>query len=553
VKIEVIQHNPTVGDFEGNLNRILSLDKTNADIIVIPELAIAGYYPKDLLNSSDFILGVVSYQEKLVRSLSNDKVLIFGGIRVNGGYVENGAYVCFRSNCYFVPKLTLPNYGPFDEKRHFSLLDTYNGVFRIGDFSFAVGICEDMWSIPSEIFHKTAVSLYVFINASPFELGKFTRRLEFARIWSSKGSYVVYANLVGGNDGIIFDGASFVIDPNGEIIMLLKPFEEDSGIVSPVFPLIKNKTNDAGNVISPISIDYTLSSDMLFDSKVEEYPSYPENIYKAVVLGIRDYVQKSGFRKVIIPVSGGIDSAVGLVLAVEAIGNDNIVAVTMPSHITSSETLNDAIRLAKNLGVEIIKIPISEMYTVMRNMILSSTNMRDKFDIADENIQARIRGVIAMYLANKINALVLSMGNKSEIAMGYNTLYGDTVGAYAPLGDLYKTDVYALARYINREKEIIPWTIVNRKPSAELRENQHDEDTLPPYPKLDRFLIDYIERKLPLKVLYQLYGRSFVDEVVSRIEKMEYKRQQLPPSPKIRSNSFYTDRRYPIVKRNWWY
>lgn len=553
MKIEIIQHNPTVGDFEDNLNKIIALDKTDADIIVVPELAIAGYYPKDLLNSSDFILGVVNYQNKLVQALSDNKVLIFGGIRINGGYVENGAYVCFRSKCYFVPKLTLPNYGPFDEKRHFSLLNTYNGVFRIGNFSFAVGICEDMWSMPREIFHKTAVSLYIFINASPFELGKFAKRLEFARIWASKGSYVVYANLVGGNDGIIFDGASFVIDPNGEVIMLLKPFEEDSDIFSPIFPFIKYRTNDDREVLVPIDIEYSLSSDMIFDSKVEEYPSYPENIYRAVILGIKDYVRKSGFKKIIVPVSGGIDSAVGLVLAVEALGNDNVVAVTMPSHITSSETLNDAIKLANNLGVEIFKVPISEIYNVMRNNILSSTNMKDKFDIADENIQARIRGVIAMYLSNKINALVLSMGNKSEISMGYNTLYGDTVGAYAPLGDLYKTDVYALARYINREKEIIPWTIVNRKPSAELRENQYDEDTLPPYSKLDRFLIDYIERKLPLEALYQLYDRSFVDAIVSRIEKMEYKRQQLPPSPKIRSSSFYTDRRYPIVKRNWWY
>ncbi len=552
MKVEVIQHNPVMGDFQGNIDKILRLHQSDADIIVLPELAVSGYYPGDLLTNPDFVYKLIHYQNELVKSLKGDGILIFGGIKCEGGHVQNGAYVCIDEDCHFVPKLSLPTYGPFDEKRHFTVIEPYYGVFKVDDMTFAVGVCEDMWTMPEEIFNRTAVSMYIFVNASPFETGKFSRRLDFARVWASKGSYVVYANLVGGQDGIIFDGASFVLDPSGNVQMLLKAFEEDSEVFSPYLPVVKVKPYDGLSYIPPIEIDIDVSNDFVADAKIEEYPSYPEDMYKAIVLGIRDYVKKSGFQKVIVSVSGGIDSAVGLVLAADAVGKDNVIALTMPSHITSSETLNDAHKLAKNLGVKIYEIPIKDIYTVMRDVILSSTDVSDNFDVADENLQSRIRGMITMYLSNKLGALALSMGNKSEIAVGYNTLYGDTAGAYSPLGDAYKTDVYALAEYINREKEIIPRSIIERKPSAELREGQYDEESLPPYTRLDEFLKDYIDRRMPITYLIDTYGRDFTLELVKKIERVEYKRKQLPPAPKLQKMSFYTDRRYPIMKKSWW-
>ncbi len=552
MKIEVIQHNPIVGDFKGNIERIMALHKHEADIVVLPEMAVSGYYPADLLTNPDFVYNLIRYQEDLVKRFKNEGILIFGGIKCEGGHVQNGAYVCLRGDCIFVPKLSLPTYGPFDEKRHFTVMEHYRGVFKIGDFTFAVAVCEDMWKMPEEIFNQTAVSMYIFVNASPYQKGKFTRRLDFARVWASKGSYVLYVNLVGGQDGLVFDGASFAIDPQGNVNMLLGAFEEDSEVFSPYLPVVKGVPYDGIRYLPPIPLEFETSDEDIHDSKVEEYPSYPEDIYKAVITGIRDYVKKSGFKRVVVPVSGGIDSAVGLVLATEALGEDNVIALTMPSHITSSETLRDAHRLAENLGVKIYEVPIADVFHLLRNVIVDHTDVSGEFDVADENLQARIRGLIAMYMANKLSALVLSMGNKSEVAVGYNTLYGDTVGAYAPLADVYKTDVYALASYINREKEIIPTSIIERTPTAELREGQYDQQTLPPYSKLDEFLEDYIERRMSFQYLRDTYGEELTENLIRKIENVEYKRKQLPPSPRVSGMSFYTDRRYPIVKRRWW-
>ncbi len=553
MKIEIIQHNPVMGDFQGNIERIKALHRQEADIIVLPEMAVSGYYPGDLLTNVDFVSNLLYYQELLIKSFQAEGVLVFGGIKYEGGYLQNGAYVCYKEHCYFVPKLSLPTYGPFDEKRHFTVMEEYRGVFRIGQISFAVGVCEDMWTMPPEMFNHTAVSMYIFVNASPFESGKFSRRLDFARIWASKGSYVIYTNLVGGQDGIVFDGASFVVDPLGNTRLLLSSFKEDTEIFSPYLPIVKARPYEGKSYIEPIVLDKELSEDFIADSKINEYPSYPEDIFHAIVLGIKDYVKKSGFSKVVVPISGGIDSAVGLVLATRAVGFQNVVAITMPSHITSQETLSDARKLAKKLGVKLYEIPIADVYHSLRNIILDVVPEFSEFDVADENLQSRIRGVITMYFANKLGALALSMGNKSEIAVGYNTLYGDTVGAYAPLADVYKTDVYALAHYINKDEEIIPHTIISRKPTAELREGQYDQQSLPPYSKLDEFLKDYIDRRMPLSYLKDVYGKDLTMELISKIERMEYKRKQMAPSPKLQRMSFYSDRRYPIMKKSWWY
>jgi len=527
-KIAIAQINPLVGDLEGNTGKIINYiqkaKEQGADVVVFPELAITGYPPKDLLLKHSF---VKKNKEKLGEIVKNstDIVAIIGFVNEEKGALYNAAAIVSDGDLIGVQyKICLPNYDVFDEKRYFQPGDESH-IFELGTMKLGVNICEDIWMDegPTERQVKKGAEIIVNISASPFHAGKLRVKEDLLERKAMENNIpVVYTNIVGGQDDLVFDGRSCIFNKKGERIAQCKAFEEDLMVCD-------------------------LSST---DKMVEELDPIGE-IYHALALGIKDYVRKNGFKKVIIGLSGGIDSALTAALAVEAVGAQSVVGVSMPSKISSKGSREDAKKLAENFGIELKIIPISKGVAVY-NAMLSDEFKATKPDVTEENIQARIRGNILMSLSNKFGYLVLTTGNKSELAVGYTTLYGDMAGGLAAISDVPKTTVYKLATYINtiKRRDVMPQTIIEKEPSAELREGQKDSDTLPPYAVLDQILLAYIdENKSKEEIIGQGLDERVVSEIIWMVDHNEYKRQQAPLGIKITPKAFGFGRRMPITNK----
>ena len=523
--IAIAQINPTVGDLNGNAEKIADYirkaKKKNARLVVFPELAVTGYPPKDLLLKPSFIRKNKEKLEEIVRA-AKDIAAVVGFVDSDGNKIYNSAALINNGTLVGVQHKThLPNYDVFDEKRYFQPAAECR-LFELESSKIGINICEDIWvdDGPTSVQAKKGAQLIINISASPFYAGKIKVRKEMlARRARENKVPIVYTNLVGGQDDLVFDGGSCVFDKNGELIVQCRRFEEDLIVSDSV-------------VTAP-----------------EEDPL--EEIYRALILGIGDYARKNGFRKAVIGLSGGIDSALTAALAAKALGAENVTGVLMPSRITSKASIEDAKKVAENLGIELKIIPIADAVDAYAKM-LSKEFKGTKQDVTEENIQARIRGNILMALSNKFGHLVLTTGNKSELAVGYVTLYGDMAGGLAAISDVPKTTVYKLVNHINaiEKKELIPKSIIAKEPSAELREGQKDSNDLPPYDALDAILHAYIEEDKSKEEIIALgYDEKTVTEIIWKIDHNEYKRQQAALGIKITPRAFGFGRRMPITNK----
>lgn len=558
-RIALCQINPTVGDFDGNLKKIhamLDAARTHdPTIVVFPECAVCGYPPEDLVHKQGFLRKSKEAIETLARA-TRDEVVIVGCIRSDEkGTIYNAAAVLHKGNvCAMYDKHALPNYGVFDEQRYF-VPGTQGLVCDINGTRIGVAICEDVWveNILWDAYAASNVDCIIAISASPYHAGKWNTRREIVQRYIQRvHTSVCYCNIVGGQDELVFDGASFAMSATGEVIARGKQFEEDVVIVDVPCIHHEKKTNDCRNMIHHVLVHShapSLSSENTAANIVTPLYEPVEEVYRALVLGTRDYVQKNGFRTVVIGLSGGIDSALVACIACDALGKEHVVGVTMPSRYSSEGTKNDAVQLAQNLGIPVHTIPIENIFTAYA-AALAPLFSDTRVDLTEENIQARIRGTLLMALSNKFNWLVLTTGNKSEIAVGYCTLYGDMAGGFAVIKDVPKLLVYKLAAFRNTlgTMPVIPETTITRAPSAELRDNQKDEDSLPAYPVLDAILEQYVEHDMPVESITH-GAKNIVHDVVRLVDLSEYKRRQAAPGIKITPKAFGKDRRLPITNK----
>jgi NAD+ synthase (glutamine-hydrolysing) len=562
LRIAQAQINTTVGDLDGNRAKIVSsiqqAKQHKADIVTFPELAVSGYPPEDLILKNHFLRDCKDTVYDIAREVSGITALVgFPAGERNAAYnaaalIADGRVI----SVYY--KMELPNYGVFDEKRYFTP-GTAPLVFLMGTTPILITICEDIWVEGNALEkygkeHGVAVSLN--ISGSPYHAGKLSIQQDIAaRFARGTNSYLCYNNLVGGQDELVFNGTSLVVDPAGKLVARAALFEEDLLVTDIEVDASRELNGRAGawHERGEISVvrGYSGPSREKTAPAVASLPDRVEEIYRALVLGTRDYVGKNGFKKVVMGLSGGIDSSLVAAVAVDALGVENVIGVTMPSVYTSSETFSDAGRLAENLGVRLITVPIKEIFSTYIDQ-LSGVFGDSAEGIWAENLQARIRGNILMALSNKYGWLVLTTGNKSETAVGYSTLYGDTAGGFAIIKDVPKTVVYELSAYVNEiaGKEIIPTSVIVRPPTAELRPNQKDEDSLPPYAVLDPILAHYVEEDMsPDEIIALGFDRNQVCDTVRRVYTNEYKRRQSPPGIKITHKAFGRDRRLPITNR----
>ncbi len=532
LRFALAQLNYMVGDIEGNVGKIISAaqrarDELGADAVVFTELAISGYPPDDLLLRQDFIQACQRGLERVRYHIAGIEMIV-GFPEYYESKVYNSAAVLSDGQIKLIyRKHHLPNYGVFDEKRYFHPGDA-PGLFLLKGVPVGVSVCEDIWH-PGPVEHsvRAGARLMVNINASPFHIDKISEReaAVHARI-AVTGVPVLYVNQVCGHDELVFDGASFVMNPRGEVIRRLPEFDE--ALETADFDWNGEQVNPLPGMVNAVD---------------EESAS----IAKAVVLAIRDYTRKNRFQGVVLGLSGGIDSSVVLTLAAEALGPEHVEAVMMPSRFTSQVSLDDARALADNLGVNYRVIPIEPAFQAYLQMLEQEFASRP-WDVTEENIQARCRGIILMAISNKFGRLVLSTGNKSEMSVGYATLYGDMAGGFAPIKDVLKGKVYALAEYLNRNREVIPRRVLTRPPSAELAPDQKDEDSLPPYSVLDIILQMYVEQDLSIdEIIAAGFDEATVVRVVTMVDRNEYKRRQAPPGVRITARAFGRDRRYPIT------
>ena len=570
IRLALSQINVTVGDLAGNRDKILDhvhrARDLGAHVVVFPELAIPGYPPEDLLFKPRFIQSNLDVLNELVRA-TQGIAAVFGFVDRHDDIYNAAAIACDGRLIDVYHKTYLPNYGVFDEDRYFQSGKTA-GVYRLNGITFGVTICEDIW-YPGGPARQQALAgdaeVLINISSSPFHDGKELLREQMIATRATDNSAVLaFCNLVGGQDELIFDGGSLIVDQEGRVIARSPRFEEDLLVTDvDVEAVFRNRLHDSRrrkekrDVSSPQVIDMPDLNPKSVCLSPAERPDFPrpderlENIYDALVLGTRDYVVKNGFEKVFIGLSGGIDSALVTAVAHDALGRENVVCVTMPTQFSSEGTFNDALQMAGNLDIRILTLPIQTLFDQYLGLLADEFGDLPS-DTAEENVQPRIRGTLLMALANKFRALVLAPGNKSELSMGYATLYGDMAGGFAVIKDIYKTLVYDLAHYRNglSDHPVIPLSIIERPPTAELRDDQKDTDSLPPYPVLDPILKAYVEDDASLQDIIALgYDEELVTRVIRTVDINEYKRRQAPPGIKITPRAFGRDRRLPITNR----
>ncbi|WP_263357546.1 NAD+ synthase [Acidicapsa ligni] len=547
MKIALAQINPTVGDFTGNLAKIVSATQSAASsgarLTVFSELSLCGYPPADLLEKPSFLARCVSVIEELCAATASLPTAVLVGVALpapqgSGKSAVNAAVLIDKGQVLLEQhKMLLPFYDVFDEQRYFAPA-TSQCVVELDGERLAVTICEDAWNDkgfwpqqrypvdPVEDLMRQHPTVLINISASPYWHGKITIRQQMLAAIATRHRIPVFiSNQVGGNDSLVFDGSSFALAADGTVLVQAASFREDI-----------------------VLVDSTLPTGVDIPEALQE--SETEAAYQALVLGTRDYVLKTGFSKVLIALSGGIDSALVTAIAVDALGPENVLVIGMPSQYSSTGSVDDSLQLARNLGIQFETLAIADIYHQFADTLKPMFVGRHP-DLTEENLQSRIRGVLMMALSNKFSSLVLTTGNKSEMAVGYCTLYGDMVGALAVIGDLVKTRVYALSHWINRNGEVIPESILTKAPSAELRPDQKDTDSLPPYDVLDPILEAYVERYESPAQIVAKYGfpTSTVEQIVRLVERTEYKRQQAAPVLKLTPKSFGMGRRFPIAAR----
>ncbi len=528
LRVSLAQLNLLVGDVAGNTERVIEAariarDEQQAHAVLFPELTLTGYPPEDLLLRPEFIRRVEQSLQHLCASVSGVDVVV-GYPRCDEGRLFNAVGVIRDGEIiaeYY--KALLPNYSVFDEKRYFEP----GGdpcVVEIAGIPVGLTICEDIWfREPAARAAESGARVLFNLNASPFHSGKAPEREELLRKRAEEnGLAILYVNLVGGQDELVFDGGSFAVNSGGELVHRAPFFAESQTLV---------ELRDG----EPLA------------DEVTPYPQEEEGIYNALVLGVRDYVLKNGFQGAVLGLSGGIDSALTLALAVDALGADQVEAVLMPSRYTADISNEDAIKEAETLGVEYHIIPIEPAFHTFLEMLKDEFAGTER-DVTEENIQARCRGIILMAISNKKGKILLTTGNKSEMSVGYATLYGDMAGGFAPIRDVPKLMVYRLSEYRNRELEVIPRRVIERPPSAELAPDQKDSDSLPPYEILDEILARYVEQdKSVAEIVAEGFDEATVRRVARMVDRNEYKRRQAPPGIKITRRAFGRDRRYPLT------
>jgi len=547
MRVTIGQINTTNGDFEGNTNSIIrgieQAKRENSDLVVFPEICVQGYMSFDWFLDRDLQRCALEPLKRIIPA-TKDITAIVGTVRpselTTGRHLYNSAAVIRNGKLLgYADKTLLPEYDVFDDPRYFQPgLERH--LFSLKDHDthrkLGVAVCEDFWNDktfwrerlytndPADELIELGAQVLVSINASPFNKGKMGQRCKMVSHRAKAANLpIIFVNLVGGNDGIIFDGASIVADAHGKIILQAPPFKEFIGTI---------------DLDCDVVDKFCLPGDDI------------ETIHDALVLGIRDYARKNRFTRVVLGLSGGIDSAVVAALACEAIGAENVLSVMMPSPFSSRSSIDDSVELGRRLGMPVIEHPISNAYQILREELHLPAPSIDNRSTAAENLQSRLRGNILMTISNAENRLLLSTGNKSELALGYCTLYGDTNGGLAVIGDVLKTEVYALANFLNRDRELILHAIIDKRPSAELAPNQFDDQSLPPYDQLDRVLKLYFEQKAtPAEIVETGFEPRFVQDILNRVESPanEFKRRQLPPTLIISRNAIGVGRRRPVT------
>ena len=545
MKIALAQINPTIGAFEQNIGLMVNCADTarakGCDLIIFPELSLSGYPPRDLLEQTGFVNDSIDALQLLIRSINGIGVLA-GCITLNtegqgkpiyntGVLFENGGVIGTAQ------KRLLPNYDVFDETRYFEPGRSSKAV-RYKGLRLGIAICEDIWNDPSmfpaHIYHVDPVSelaragadIFISISASPFEMGKGSFRRQLVTHLSKRYKRpFIYVNTVGGQDSVIFDGASFAVTPDGNTVCQALDFSPD---------IVEFDTDSLCGEMHPVS------------------EPREEAVVRALGLGLTDYMRRCGFKKVALGLSGGIDSALTAAIAARVLGRENVLGVLMPSPFTSQESIEDALELAKNLGINTLTIPITGVFDSYLKTLETAFSGRP-FDTTEENLQARIRSNILMAVSNKFGHMVLATGNKTELAVGYCTLYGDLTGGFALISDISKTMVYSLARHLNSINHVIPERIFTKAPSAELKPNQKDQDELPPYDILDAIIELYVEKNMPpCKIISMGLDREIVKKVINMVTRSEYKRHQAPPGPKVTTKAFGYGRRFPLAQGYMW-
>ena len=542
MKIALAQINNIIGDIKGNSQKIIEIyrraEKDGVDLVVFPELAICGYPPQDLIEKNEFRSAVKSASEKIA-SVTSDVGLIFGSITERddpvGTGVYNSALLCHNGKIQFVQnKMLIPNYDVFDEVRYFEPAKHVN-LYEFRGKKLGISICEDIWNDDDYWKHRryhrdpvreqidAGAEILINISASPYSYGRRTERYKMLSALTAKDKLpLAYVCQVGAHTELIFDGGSMCFNAKGELCLLGRTYEEDYFI----FDTEKNYKPVVG---------------------IEK--SFEEEVLEALILGVKDYARKTGFKKALVGLSGGIDSALVTYIAVQALGRENVHVILMPSQYSSEGSVKDALKLVENLGISHNIISIQPVFEKLLETLEPHFNNLPR-DVTEENMQARIRGIYLMAMSNKFGYLLLTTGNKSEMATGYATLYGDMCGALAVIADIYKTQVYRIANFINRKKEIIPIEIIKKPPSAELSPDQKDEDSLPPYDFLDKILQMYLEEYKEFNEITTKLGKpDVVRKVLQNVDKNEFKRKQAAPALRVSRKAFGYGRRYPIVQK----
>lgn len=571
-RLAMAQMNPTVGDLDGNTRTILRLigeaRALGADLIAFPEMALTGYPPEDLLLKPQFVQDSLKFRDQVVAQ-TQDIAVVLGCVDRNEHLYNAAAVACDGKLIGVYHKIYLPNYGVFDERRYFEP-GRECPVYVINGVSVGINVCEDIWYEvgPTEVQCVAGAELIININGSPYHAGKqdFREQMLAARAVHNR-AIVSYTNMVGGQDELVFDGGGLVLGPHGQLLVKGCQFEEEMVVVDLDMDTVAaaRQGKPQPQAKRPDELAQVGTSSVV---RVSDYrdpgqrPGLPNHrhtvlqplkeVYAALVMGTRDYVQKNGFQKVLIGLSGGIDSSLTAVVAVDALGGENVVGISMPSRYSSEGSIADAKLLAENLGIELQIIALEQAFGPYLDMLEPQFRGTEP-GVAEENLQARIRGNILMGLSNKFGWLVLTTGNKSELATGYSTLYGDMAGGFSVIKDVPKTLVYELSGYVNQRdgREVIPQAVIDKPPSAELRPDQRDQDSLPPYDVLDAVLKAYVEEDHSYAEIVQMgFDPQIVQQVIKLVDHSEHKRRQAPPGVKITPRNFGRDRRMPIV--NWY-